>query len=188
MQINRKNATASSARCGNCAISPATIPVSMSPVPPVAIPGLPVGFTQTVPSGAAISVRCPLSTTISLACSRANFAQPPGDSPEPPQSQPGQPRHLSRVRSDDDKVRPAPFSLSAFLQRHSARPHRSPSTCNHRGSPDGAHKFRGLGIARDARTNRDRLAPNQRVKGSKPAPGEIVPSWFSASGSVMTSG
>jgi hypothetical protein len=26
----------------------------MSPVPPVAMPGLPVGFTQTVPSGAAV--------------------------------------------------------------------------------------------------------------------------------------
>src|SRR5437660_6295398 len=43
--------TASKIRSGFCAIKPAIIPVRMSPVPPVAIPGLPVVLTQTVPSG-----------------------------------------------------------------------------------------------------------------------------------------
>src|SRR5881398_1038682 len=43
--------TASKIRSGFCAIKPAIIPVRMSPVPPVAIPGLPVVLTQTMPSG-----------------------------------------------------------------------------------------------------------------------------------------
>ena len=38
------------------------MPVKMSPVPPVAIPGLPVGLTHAVPSGSATMVRLPLST------------------------------------------------------------------------------------------------------------------------------
>ena len=41
------------------------MPVSTSPMPPVAMPGLPVGFTNTRPSGVATIVRCPLSTTYS---------------------------------------------------------------------------------------------------------------------------
>ena len=40
----------------------ATMPVSTSPVPPVPRPGLPVGFTARRPSGAAMTVRAPLST------------------------------------------------------------------------------------------------------------------------------
>jgi len=38
-------------------------PERTSPVPPVAMPGLPVGLTQAAPSGRAMTVRCPLSTT-----------------------------------------------------------------------------------------------------------------------------
>ena len=38
------------------------MPVSTSPVPPRAIPGLPVGFRKTVPSGAAITLAAPLRT------------------------------------------------------------------------------------------------------------------------------
>ena len=40
-----------------------TRPVSTSPLPPLAMPGLPVGLTQTSPSGSAMSDRWPLSTT-----------------------------------------------------------------------------------------------------------------------------
>src|SRR5215831_953836 len=40
-----------------------TIPESTSPVPPVAMPGLPVGFTRTCPFGSATTERAPLSTT-----------------------------------------------------------------------------------------------------------------------------
>ena len=47
----------------SCASHAAIMPVSTSPVPPVAMPGLPVGLMNTLPSGVAISVRCPLSTT-----------------------------------------------------------------------------------------------------------------------------
>ena len=36
---------------GFCAIIPATMPVRMSPVPPVDIPGFPVVFTHASPSG-----------------------------------------------------------------------------------------------------------------------------------------
>ena len=39
------------------------IPASTSPLPPLARPGLPVGLTQTRPSGAATTVRAPFSTT-----------------------------------------------------------------------------------------------------------------------------
>jgi len=42
---------------------PATIPVSTSPEPPVAIPGLPVGLMYTTPSGVATSVRYPFRIT-----------------------------------------------------------------------------------------------------------------------------
>ena len=41
----------------------AVIPASTSPLPPRERPGLPVGFTRTRPSGAATTVRAPLSTT-----------------------------------------------------------------------------------------------------------------------------
>ena len=39
------------------------MPVSTSPVPPVAMPGLPVGLMNTCSSGVAMTVRCPLRTT-----------------------------------------------------------------------------------------------------------------------------
>ena len=39
------------------------MPASTSPLPPRERPGLPVGFTRTRPSGAATTVRAPLSTT-----------------------------------------------------------------------------------------------------------------------------
>ncbi len=40
------------------------MPVSASPVPPVAMPGFPVVFTKTSPFGAAITVPAPFSTTV----------------------------------------------------------------------------------------------------------------------------
>ena len=64
---------------GFCAIIAATIPVRMSPVPPVDIPGLPVVLTQTSPLGCTTSVRFPLSTTIT-SCSRANCRATPSRS------------------------------------------------------------------------------------------------------------
>src|ERR1039457_4052515 len=57
---------------GICAITPAVMPVRMSPVPPVAMPGLPVGLTHAVPSGSATMVRLPFSTSTSR-CSRAKL-------------------------------------------------------------------------------------------------------------------
>ena len=71
MQIHRRQTPRIDAS-GNCATNPATIPVRISPVPPVAMPGLPVVFTQASPSAATTSVRCPFSTRI-RSCSRANF-------------------------------------------------------------------------------------------------------------------
>ena len=50
------------ARFGNCASMPAIKPVRMSPVPPVAMAGEPVGLIHTRPSGKAITVRLPFST------------------------------------------------------------------------------------------------------------------------------
>ena len=47
----------------SCASHAAIMPVRTSPVPPVAMPGLPVGLMNTFSSGVAISVRCPLRTT-----------------------------------------------------------------------------------------------------------------------------
>ena len=75
VQMHRGN-TAAKAFLGCCAIIPATMPVRISPVPPVAMPGLPVVFTQASPSGCATSVRWPLSTTIH-SCSRANLRATP---------------------------------------------------------------------------------------------------------------
>ena len=40
------------------------MPVSTSPVPPVPIAGVPVGLIHTRPSGNAITVRWPLSTSV----------------------------------------------------------------------------------------------------------------------------
>ena len=64
---------------GCCAIIPATIPVRISPVPPVDIPGLPVVFTHASLSDCTTRVRCPFSTTIN-SCSRANFRATPNRS------------------------------------------------------------------------------------------------------------
>src|SRR5271157_3853473 len=61
---------ARAASFGICARTPAVIPVRISPVPPVAIPGFPVGFTHADPSGSAMTVRLPFNTSTSL-CSRA---------------------------------------------------------------------------------------------------------------------
>ena len=50
------------------------MPPRTSPMPPLAMPGLPVGFTFTWPSGSAISVWNPLRTTmqpVARAASRA---------------------------------------------------------------------------------------------------------------------
>jgi len=47
----------------SCANQAATMPVSRSPVPPVAIPALPVRLTNVRPSGPATSVRWPLRMT-----------------------------------------------------------------------------------------------------------------------------
>ena len=50
------------------------IPASTSPLPPLAMPGLPVGFTAQRPSGAATTVAAPFSATtapVSLAFCRA---------------------------------------------------------------------------------------------------------------------
>ena len=49
---------------GCWATSPATMPVRISPVPPVAMAGEPVGLTQVSPSGKAMTVRSPLRTTV----------------------------------------------------------------------------------------------------------------------------
>ena len=45
-----------------CARIDAVIPASTSPLPPVAMPELPVGFTSTLPFGEAITVPAPLRT------------------------------------------------------------------------------------------------------------------------------
>ena len=53
------------------------MPASTSPVPPLAIPGFPVGFTAVRPLESATSVRWPLSTTTAperLAKARAMMA------------------------------------------------------------------------------------------------------------------
>ena len=78
------------------------MPVSRSPVPPVAMPALPVRLTNERPSGPAMTVRCPLSTTWtrcaaakSRACSRRSDCTCSMRDVE-------QPRHLSRMRRDDD--------------------------------------------------------------------------------------
>ena len=86
------------------------MPVKTSPVPPVAMPGLPVGFTHTVPSGETISVRCPLSTTISLmlACKLPRNLKPVRLNLRNRHSR--QARHLSRMRRDHDSA-----SVSAQL-------------------------------------------------------------------------
>ena len=49
-------------RAGNCASRPATTPVRTSPLPPLAMPGLPEVLTAMRPSGWATRVRAPLST------------------------------------------------------------------------------------------------------------------------------
>src|SRR5205823_4630946 len=60
--------TSMTGRLANWARRPAVSPVSTSPVPPVAMPGLPVGFTHTCPSGAAVRVRKPLRTRWTWYC------------------------------------------------------------------------------------------------------------------------
>ena len=56
-------------RSSPCARRPPTMPASTSPMPPLAMPGLPVGTIATRPSGSAITVRAPFST-VTTPCSR----------------------------------------------------------------------------------------------------------------------
>ena len=77
------------------------MPVSRSPVPPVAMPALPVRLTNERPSGPAMTVRCPLSTT----CTRcdggelARVLEPIGLHLLDADVE--QPRHFARMRRDD---------------------------------------------------------------------------------------
>ena len=59
---------------GLCARTAATMPVSTSPEPPLAIPGLPVILIHTCPCGLAITVRCPFNTTHAPVNSAARLA------------------------------------------------------------------------------------------------------------------
>ena len=87
------------------AAAPATraiMPVSTSPVPPVAMPAFPVGLMNTLPSGVAISVRCPFSTTYTwwpVAKFRAISSRFAWTSSR---RHADQPRHLAGMRRDDD--------------------------------------------------------------------------------------
>ena len=84
------------------------MPVSTSPVPPVAIPGLPVGLMAMSPDGLAITVRCPLSTT----CTWWVAANSPAISTRlactSSIERPSNCGHLARVRRDHDVALVAP--------------------------------------------------------------------------------
>ena len=128
---------------------PATMPVRMSPVPPVAIPGLPVVLTQASPSGRTTSVRCPLSTTIN-SCSRANFRATPNRSFCTSATLDPASRAISPGCGVITSVRPLPFSsFGAPLKRI---------------QPVGIHHHRNLKLATRLRTNSEvsRIARNPR--------------------------
>ncbi len=75
--------TARNAYLGFCAIIPATMPVKISPVPPVAMPGLPVVLTHASPSGRTTSVRWPLAQRSARADSRISALSPSDFSARP---------------------------------------------------------------------------------------------------------
>ncbi len=146
---------------------PATIPVRMSPVPPVAMPGLPVVFTQASPSGCTTSVRWPFSTTIS-SCSRANFRATPSRSfCTSAMRASRQPRHLARMRSDHQRPALAiQFTGAAFkciqavgIEHHGKLEFRHQTP----------HQLRSLRIPRNSRPDREHGLPFRQLLNSIPA-------------------
>ncbi len=104
------------------ASSPPIMPVSTSPEPAVASTGLPVGFTRAMPSGAAITVRLPFSSTTAsarAASARACASRSDSSSRAPtPARRANSPtcgvRTASAFRSARSSARPAKaFSASA---------------------------------------------------------------------------
>ena len=148
--------------CRPCAQNPATMPVRMSPMPPVAMPGLPLWFTHTRPSGSAVSVRCPLRTSTSLCCC-ANLRATPMRSFSTSAIGPAdQARHLAGMRRQHQRVRRAIQLLRRALEGVQAvrvDHHRHAEFFDQR-----AHELRGLGVTPDARAESDhRLALNERI-------------------------
>ena len=78
----------------------ATIPVKISPLPPLAIPGLPVVLMAMRPSGSAIRVRHPFSTRVTEAPLQCGGPAPP-DPPRPRDAHARQPGHFAWVRGQD---------------------------------------------------------------------------------------
>ena len=94
-------------------------PASTSPVPPVAMPGLPVGMTQRAPSGLATTVRAPFRTTTAPhSCALRPRDRRPGR-PGPPWWSPPMSRAISPGcgREDDGRF---------FAERRRARGGRPP--------------------------------------------------------------
>ena len=144
--------------CGDpCASKPTIMPVKTSPVPAVAMPGLPVGQMATSPSGRAMTVRAPFKTT-NTPRSRANRLAVPIRSALTlcVVASTFEPGHLTRVRGENG------WSFTFGQQRGPAG-----QGVERIGIEDGGpiqmlherlHEFDGFVMCREPRTDGDRRA------------------------------
>ncbi len=96
-------------------------------MPPVAIPGLPVGLTHAFPSGNAMMVRSPFSTRMSMMLARevARDVEPVGL--DVLDRHAGQPRHFAGMRSEHERTVAAVEPIGMAFEMRSARRRRAPA-------------------------------------------------------------
>ena len=162
------------------------MPVSRSPVPPVAMPALPVRFTNERPSGPAMTVRCPFSTTWTR-CAGGELARVlEAIGLHLLDADVEQPRHLPRMRRDDhvDAVAARqPLGIAAErVQRIGVEHQRHARPLDDRVDERGGRRILAeAGPERDDVGLQIEHAIHARLK-------SIVPAAVSSSASVMYSG
>ena len=129
-----------------CAVSPASIPVSTSPVPPVAMPGFPVELMHALPSGAATTVCCPFRITIAFQSAAAFSATSTRRACTSFAVAASQSRHFARMRRHAS----IPFASRQFR--------RSAGEC-----------IQSVGVQHDRDTDRLLEPPRERIPASRPA-------------------
>ena len=168
-------------------------PQSTSPLPAVASAAHAIGLTNARPSGAAITVRAPLSTTIARVAAARRRATPQTIRLHVRRGHAGEPAHLGRVRRQDARRRRAASTAPRRSRARSARPRPAPSAAA-RSTPAAARpracpspvgipgpiaiacaRAAELGQRRDAPRRRRPRRPSRSARSSAPPPSRRAP-------------
>ena len=115
------------------------MPVRMSPLPPVPIAGVPVGLIHTRPSGNAITVRWPFSTSVTPCSVAKARATPTRSACTSAVVLPGEPRHLAGMRREHAHAPPG--HRGAAAERVGIQHHRQSQICDARATSASLPRF-----------------------------------------------